>query len=81
MIFFTEGHVLFRHDNTPVHKPRSMRERFSQFHTEELVALSVLNLTNALVAEWKQTPAARLQHLMEKNKNRRMINAHGSTLT
>ena len=89
---FGEGPFLFRHDNAPVHKARSLKKWFAEISVEELDwpaqspdlipiehrwdelerrlrarpnrPTSVPDLTNALLAEWKQVPAM-FQHLVE----------------
>ncbi|CDQ73429.1 unnamed protein product [Oncorhynchus mykiss] len=58
---FWEGSFLFQHDNDPMHKVRSNRPT------------SVPNLTNALVAQWKQVLTAMFQHLVESLPNKILL--------
>ena len=60
MIPDREGPFLFQHDNSPVHKARSIQKGLVRSGPK-----SVPDLTNALVAEWKQVPTAMFQHLVE----------------
>ena len=65
---FGEGPFLFQNDNAPVHKARSIQKFVVKTGVEELAwptQTSTPNLTNALVAEWKQVPTALFQHLVE----------------
>ena len=56
---FGEGPLLFQHDNAPVHKARSIRKWFVEISVEELEwPAQSPDLTNALVAEWKQVPTS-----------------------
>ena len=92
---FEYGPFLFHHDNAPVHKARSIQKWFVEIGVEGLdwVAQSpdldcdpglivqhlLPDLTNALVAEWKQVPAAMFQHLVESLPRRvnAVISANG----
>ena len=106
---FGEGPFLYQHDNTPVHKARSVQKWFGEISVEELDwpaqspdhnpikhlwdelerrlrarsnrPTSVPDLTNALVAEWKQIPAAMFQHPVESLPRRveAVIAAKGGT--
>ncbi|CDQ92928.1 unnamed protein product [Oncorhynchus mykiss] len=88
---------VFRHDNAPVHKARSIQKWIIEIGVKELDwpaqspdlnpiehlwdelecglrarpnrPTSVPDLTNALVAEWKQVPSAMFQHLVESQKS------------
>ena len=90
---FGEGPFLFQHDNSPVHKARSIQKLFVEIgvkkfdwpaQSPDLNSIkhlwdelerrlrarpnrptSVPDLTNALVAEWKQAPTSIFQHLEE----------------
>jgi hypothetical protein len=100
---------LFQHENTPMHKARSIQKWFVQISVEELdwpaqspglnpiehhceklegqlparpnCPTPVPELTNTLVAEWKQVPAAVFQHLVESlPRVEAVIAAKGSKL-
>ena len=69
---FGEGPFLFQHDNDPVHQVRFIQKWFVKIGVEELdwpAQCPDLNpieqlwddLTNALVAEWKQVPTSMFQ--------------------
>ena len=67
---FRQGPFLFQHGNSPVHKALTLIPSNTFGKNWNTGAMpnrptSVLDLTNALVAEWKQVPAAMLQHLVE----------------
>jgi hypothetical protein len=80
---FGEGPFLFQHDNALVNKARSIQKSIQNLTGLHRALTStpskVPDLTNALVAEWKQVPAAMFQHLVESLPRRGTcfhINAH-----
>ena len=61
---FVEVPFLFQHDNAPCTKRGTYRNG-CRLRARPNCPTSVLDLTNALVAEWKQVPAAMFQHLVD----------------
>ena len=63
---FGEAPFLLQHDNAPVHKAMSIQKWFVEISVEELNwPAHSPDLTNAVVAQWRQVPTAMLQHIVE----------------